>query len=377
VRLGGFALCVAACGRFDFDAHGQPDAAPPDAGAPDATAADFVAALACETDVSIGDVPLIDELQWVDLGGTQVVFAIHHLDATHHELHAHVLSVNQGQIVKVDDVTTYTAPDLVGLAVARLPVGLGVVIDDYSADAVHAIRLDAAYHAAQNTMLAPLTGEYKPYAHASSAQMIVGTTSSNSVAGFLVDDSLAPISATLSLDGTPDLPTGASIAADGAGFIVGWRSDTSGECNFERVDASGVVTAGPLGVTTPTSCSRPSAIVVGGTAILAMHDGSPSTAMTAVANAGFTSTTVPAAIGATDSEVEQLVADGTRAIAVVRTTGDSRIVAIATDGSTQMLGSDFGLSGSDSDHETGALVAGALLHARSEGGQLRIRKLCR
>jgi hypothetical protein len=52
-------------------------------------------------------------------------------------------------------------------------------------------------------------------------------------------------------------------------------------------------------------------------------------------------------------------------------------VSVATTGAVTALGTDFGLTANSNDHQTASLVAGSLLHARSEGGVLRIRKLCR
>jgi hypothetical protein len=57
--------------------------------------------------------------------------------------------------------------------------------------------------------------------------------------------------------------------------------------------------------------------------------------------------------------------------------GDSRIADVLASGSASTAGSDFGLNGTDTDTETLASVGGALFHARTETGELLLRKLCR
>jgi len=378
VRAWIFALSVvAACGRFNFDGHSGSagdDAPVPDTADPGATAADFVAAMSCETDLPIAIVPLVDQLRWLDLGGRQVVFAIYHLDNSHHELHALVLGTNSGQIVKVDDVLVYAAPDVTGLVAARTPTGMLVFGRDVAGNMVHAIALTTSFAKLGDTPLVGLEDSFEPYAKSDTAQMIAGVTA-NGVVAFTVDDLGAATSSTFVVDTIADSPSHASIAPVGNDFLVGW-STGAGTCKFERIDAAGASLAGPLTIGAPP-CSFGSATAVGSSIVLAFEDPS-GPAYAAVTDSTLATSTTPVALGTSPSYVQELVSYPDHAvIAVSENMGDSRIVSVATTGAIMPLGTDFGLTANSSDHQTASLVAGSLLHARSEGGVLRIRKLCR
>ena len=374
-----FALmgAVSACGRFGFDAQsGAPGDTPlPDTSDPAATAADFVAALTCETDLSIATVPTIDELQWLDLGGRQIVFAVHHVDSTHHEVHAHVLGVNAGQIVKVADVTSYAATDLKALGPARTSTGVLLLVYASASGTVHALGLDAAFGAATDMTIVGFDEAFVPYAKSTAAQMIVGLTT-NGIVAYTVADNGATTSSALVVDTIADSPYHTSIAAYGADFIVGWTTSAN-TCKFVRLTAAGTITAGPLVIAGPGGCDYASAVAIGQTIVLGFVDPT-GPAYSAVTDGLLATATGAQPLGAVGSDIQDLVDAGDHAIAAVRENlGDSRIVSIATTGAVTPLGADFGLTADSSDHQTASVVAGALLHARSEGGMLHVRKLCR
>jgi hypothetical protein len=377
VRAWIFALSVvAACGRFGFDPHSGSagdDAALPDTVDPGATAVDFVAAMSCETDLPIAIVPLVDQLRWLDLGGRQVVLAIYHLDNFHHEIHALVLGVNSGQIVKIEDVLVDATTDLTGLAAARTATGVLVFGRDVAGNMVHAFAFDTSFAKLGDTPLAGLEDSFEPYAKSNTAQMIAGVTP-NGVVAFTVDDLGAATSSTFVVDTIADAPSRASITPLGNDFLVGWTTG-AGTCKLERIDAAGASLAGPLTVAAP--CTSPSATAVGASIVLAFEDPS-GPAYAASTDPTLATSTTPVALGTSPSYVQQIVGYPDHAIvAVSENMGDSRIVSVATTGAVTALGTDFGLTANSNDHQTASLVAGSLLHARSEGGVLRIRKLCR
>jgi hypothetical protein len=369
---------IAGCGRFDFvevvvaggDAPASGDAAP---------VADFVAAMPCETDIAIGSVPAaIDQLVWSDFGAQQVVYAIHHLDASHHEVHAHVLSVASGHIVVGPDVTSYAAPDLTSLSVVPAPSGATLVVHDIASGTLRVVAVDHAF-AMVSEMSLPLADSYVPYARAGAAQMVVGINGGGVVA-YAVDAALAITGGPYTIDSTADTPTHPSIGTLGSDFVIGWSSYSANTCKFVRVDAAGsfvspVVT---LALAAGNACDYGAAAGIGaGAAIYAIQNTTTYEAYAGAFDTAFTTPTPPLAIGGADSLAENIADDTTRALVAVRTNGDSRIASVQPDGSVAMLGSDFGLNGSDSDAETIHPLAGAIVHARSEAGMLHVRKLCR
>src|SRR5262249_29782709 len=199
-----------------------------------------------------------------------------------------------------------------------------LVTDLTTGGVVHALNLDATYAVTNDNVIAPLVESIHPYARAATAWLVAGYDGANKIVGYLVDDALALKSGALALDTLTDLAYDAAVAADGAGFLVAWRSLPSGTCRVERVDATGAITAGPATMTIlPSGCERPIPISIGGTVIIGAvgYNGTTPIANGAVIDAAFTATTkTPVEIGSTSSsEVEQLLDAGTRALAAVPT----------------------------------------------------------
>jgi len=338
-------------------------------------------ALTCETDVSLIAMPQADELHYVDNGATQGIAVLQHLDVTHHELRFYPLAVTSGAVTTPGPTTFHTAPDMVGLTVAPVGTGYVAAFTDTTSATAHVITVDASF---QETGDAPLTGlawATTPLAHKDASGLVVAqNTSTTTIDVAFLDANLQPTGNTVTIDGAAD--SFPAIAPDPTGYVVAWDHPSGGACTVARISSDGIVLAGPLSVTPPgaTACARPSVLALtDGTIIMTMLDATVS--MSPVAYAAVTgetlAATTPLQIGDPDSFVPDLIAGGTRAYVAVRTTGDSRVTAVLDTGSVSPLGSDFGLTGNDADTEALVVLAGALVHIRTEGGNLIIRKLCR
>jgi hypothetical protein len=364
-------LCTIGCGRFDFDA--TRDAAMVDAAL---FAAQIAGALTCETDVAIAGVPRIDEMVWVDGGATQAIVALHHLDATHHELALYPLSIVQGAVVTSGVKTAYPVTDMIGLGAAVTATGFGVAVTSLVDDTLHAIQLDSQFAVLSDNPIANIGYATRPFAQSSSGTLVTGRDANGVVEVAIADPILSTLGAPIQIDPGPgDMP---SIVPVGAEFLVAWSGTSA--CDIARVSATGSIVAGPTPLTPPGTCLQPLVVALGGGGIVyavVSDSGSVWTAYAGAIDEALTTPTSPAAIGAVDSVPTAILDGGDRAHVAVRTTGDSRIVDVLASGASSTVGADFGLNGSDSDMETLANVGGALVHVRTENGELQLRKLCR
>jgi hypothetical protein len=371
--IGVISACLG-CGRVGF-------AVTDDGASGDAmvTGTDVAGTLACETDVVLGPVPKVGELLWFDGGSTQVIFAVQELDASHAELHAHRLAVTGGAITEASDTMMIALKGIVGLGVTATSSGYAAVFSDRADLTLHELQLDASFGIVTNTKLTGLAFELRPFARSSAGTLIVARDALDVIYAVPVDADLAMLGVTTQVDaGASDQP---SIVALGADFVIPWSSLSNGPCHVVRANAAGAVVAGPLALASPATCLAPQ-VQAFGAGYVAYSIDDFGIALSTMAYAGvidpsFATVSAPVAIGSGDSEVTAIVDGGGRALLAVRNTGASRIVQVLASGAASTVGSDFGLAGTDNDMETLAVVGGALVHVRTESGQLIVRKLCR
>ncbi|MGE5183998.1 MAG: hypothetical protein ACM31C_18130, partial [Acidobacteriota bacterium] len=356
--LFGVSIAALGCGRVGFDAS-MADA-PVDA----APLADQVAsALPCETDVVLRTVPRADELGWLDTADVQAVIALHHLDNTHHEIVVYPLAVVGGVVTSPSSTLAYATPDMYGLAFARAGAGYAAAVTSVADGTLHVLVFDAGFALQSDTPVTGLGGATVPFAASSAGQLLVGVDPSGGISVVAVDSAGSLAGAPVTIVGGPaDQP---AIAAVGADFAVAGRDNASGACKLARVALDGSIRAGPLSVTTPAAtCVSPRVRALGtGAVAYAIHD--PGT-VAPIAYAGlidpaFSAASAPNAVGATDSAVVAMVGDVDRADLAVRTNGASRLAQVLAGGTTMVVGSDFGLAGTDTDTETLQVVGSALV----------------
>ena len=374
--------CVG-CGRFGFnDVASTPDAPGDTSISPDGPlASDIAGALACETDVSLIAMPQADELHYLDNGPTQGIIVLQHLDASHHELRFVPLAVTAGAVTTPGFTTFHASADMSGLVVVPIGSGYVAAVTDIPSSSEHVITVDATFHETADVPVSSLVYASVPLAHQPAAGLLVGTnTSTGTLDAAVLTAALQPSGATVTIDGASD--SNPAIAEYPSGYVVAWDHPNGAGCQVALISGDGVVTAGPLSLNPPgaVACVRPRVLALAdGTIIMTMIDATVTMSpvvYVAVIGASLASVT-PIQIGNPDSIATDIISSPTGAYVAVRTTGDSRVVSIVETSAPVPLGTDFGLSGNDLDTETLATIAGSLVHIRTEGGNLIIRKLCR